>query len=92
MYDNDERIIEEEEIRKEIEYLRVIYEGEYADTPWYHNTANCQKSGKFDELEDLLRTIPFDKASVGCYLGGRITALEDLKNLIIFGDKNGRED
>lgn len=89
---NDERAIEEEKIKNKIIYLRNLYELDYKDTPWYHNTANCIKDGKLDELEDLLQSISFDEESVGCYLGGRMTALKELRNLIIFGDRNGRED
>ena len=52
---------------------------------------------KLDVLGDVeyeLKSInveEIDYGGEGCYLGGRIEALEKLKEIVIFGDKNERE-
>lgn len=80
-----------DKIKHNIDYLYDIYKTEYDETPFYHHTVNCQLKGKIDEL-NILKQTHFTDEEVGCYLTGRIKVLEELKELIIFGDKDGRTD
>ena len=73
-----------------IDEILEEYKEEYDDTPWYHNTANCQLEGKMDMLKLIKKGINqedfvFDDAEVGCYLGGAVTAIESLKHELIYG-------
>ena len=80
----------QKDLQKKINSLLVEYEMEYADTPFYQNTSNCILEGAIDELKSI-DVEEIDYGGEGCYLGGRIEALEKLKEIVIFGDKNGRE-
>lgn len=72
-------------VQKKINSLLVEYEMEYEETPFYQNTSNCQLEGSIDELKSI-DVKKIDDKGIGCYLGGRIRALEKLKKMIIFGD------
>ena len=63
--------------------LKEEYNKQKEETPWYHNTGFCQVVGSVDELESLTDK-NIDNGSVGCYLVGRIDALEELKRKCIF--------
>ena len=80
----------QKDLQKKINSLLVEYEMEYADTPFYQNTSNCILEGAIDELKSI-DVEEIDYGGEGCYLGGRIEVLEKLKEIVIFGDKNGRE-
>ncbi|MBP5408305.1 MAG: hypothetical protein J6Y42_04135 [Bacilli bacterium] len=82
----------EECIRREeyqIKVQRVIdkyiekYEKKYKETPFYQNTSNCVLEGIIDELKSIDVT-KIDYEGVGCYFGGRIEVLEELKEELIF--------
>ena len=60
------------------------YEKEYEETPYYQNTSNCILEGIIDELKSIDVT-NIDYEGVGCYFGGRIDVLEELKEELIFG-------
>lgn len=72
-------------VQKKINSLLINYEMEYKETPFYQNTSNCQLEGAIDELKSI-NVKEIDDQGIGCYLGGRIRALEKLKKIIIFGD------
>ena len=72
-------------VQKELNSLLNDYEIEYADTPFYQNTSNCQLEGAIDELKSI-DVEKIDYQGIGCYLSGRIRALEILKKIVIFGD------
>ena len=84
---SEERRIYQENIQRKLNKLLAEYEYEYNETPFYHNTSNCQLEGAIDELKSI-DVKEIDYGGVGCYLGGRIKALEKLKNDYIYGDKN----
>ena len=77
----------QEKIQIKLEKILVDYEMEYADTPFYQNTSNCILEGAIDELKSI-DVEKIDYGGDGCYLGGRIEALQKLKHDCIFGDKN----
>ncbi len=77
----------QENIERKLDLLLVEYEMEYEETPFYQNTSNCQLEGAIDELKSI-NPKQIDCGGSGCYLGGRIEALERLKKMVIFGDKN----
>lgn len=80
----------QKDLQKKLNSLLVEYEQEYENTPFYQNTSNCVLEGAIDELKSI-DVKEIDYKGAGCYLGGRIEALEQLKKIVIFGDKNGRE-
>ena len=71
-------------VQKELNALLADYEMVYKDTPFYQNTSNCILEGAIDELKSI-DVKEIDSGGIGCYLGGRIEALEKLKKIIIFG-------
>lgn len=73
-------------VQKKLNSLLVEYEMEYADTPFYQNTSNCQLEGAIDELKSI-DVKKIDYQGIGCYICGRIRALEKLKKIVIFGDE-----
>lgn len=72
-------------VQKKLNTLLTDYEIEYADTPFYQNSSNCLLEGAIDELKSI-DVKEIDYQGIGCYLGGRIEALEKLKKIVIFGD------
>ena len=82
---SEERRIYQENIQRKLNKLLAEYEYEYNETPFYHNTSNCQLEGAIDELKSI-DVKKIDNGGVGCYLGGRIEALQKLKKECIFGD------
>ena len=75
----------QKELQTELNSLLNDYEKEYAETPFYQNTSNCILEGVIDELKSI-DVEKIDYKGTGCYLGGRIEALEKLKKIVIFGD------
>lgn len=75
------------EYQKNIEEKRIKlladYEEEYKNTSWYLNTANCVLEGAIDELKTF-NSDDVDDGGIGCYIGGRIKALEKLKKMVIW--------
>lgn len=83
----DESLKREEyqlKVQRIIDKYIAKYEKEYEETPYYHNTGNCILEGIIDELKSIDVT-NIDYEGVGCYFGGRIDVLEELKEEIIFG-------
>lgn len=74
-------------VQKELNALLGDYEMVYEDTPFYQNTSNCILEGAIDELKSI-DVKEIDYGGIGCYLGGRIEALEKLKKIVIFGDSD----
>lgn len=67
------------------------YEKEYEETPYYYNTGNCILEGIIDELKSIDVT-NIDYEGVGCYFGGRIDVLKEVKDEVIFGcDKKSKK-
>ena len=75
----------QEDVERKLTSLLVEYEMEYEKTPFYHNTGNCILEGGIDELKSI-DAKEIDYGGIGCYIGGRIEALERLKKMVIFGD------
>lgn len=84
--ENKKRKEYQKDVERKITSLLVEYETEYANTPFYQNTSNCVLEGAIDELKSI-DVEEIDYGGIGCYLGGRIEALEKLKKIVIFGDK-----
>lgn len=78
------------EYQKKIEEKRIQlleeYEEEYKNTSWYLNTANCILDGAINELKTF-NSDEVDYDGIGCYIGGRIRALEKLKKMVIYDDE-----
>lgn len=87
----EKRIEYQEKVQRKINKLLVDYEFEYEETPFYLNTGNCILEGAIDELKSL-NAKNIDYGGIGCYLGGRIEALEKLKHECIYGEDGDKDE
>lgn len=76
-----------EKLQRKINRLLVDYEYRYAEMPFYRNTEMCTIEGAMDELKSI-NTHEIEEGEIGCYIRGRIKALEKLHNVYFRGDKN----
>ena len=73
---------EKELIDNVLERVLEDHVKELEETPFYHNTSNCQLSGAVDELKSI-NTRKISSGGIFCYIVGRINALEKLKEELI---------
>ena len=67
-----------------LDYLLDDFLEEQRETPFYHNTHQCHLDGSIEELSDFRGRIKsIEDGGLYCYIGGRIKALEELKEQLI---------
>lgn len=75
-------------LQQKINRLLVDYEDKYAEMPIHRNTETCFIEGAMDELKSI-NIYEIEEGEIGCYIHGRIKALEKLYDVYFRGGKNG---